>query len=105
MSQADRCELCERQASRLTRHHLIPKSQHKRKSILRMFSKEQMLGDIALLCKPCHKFIHSVLSEKQLAQDYFSVELLKMNPEVIRFIEWIKTKLDGFHSRTRKKKK
>ena len=99
------CELCQRQVTIITRHHLLPKSQHKRKQILRHFKRTEMLENIAELCKPCHKFIHSVLSEKELALNYYTVDLLAQHPDIKHFIDWIKQKPDGFYATTRKAKR
>lgn len=99
------CELCGRQVSFVTRHHLIPKSQHKRNRIQKRFSKEEMLGNVAQLCKPCHKYIHSALSEKQLAEEYSDIRALKNQQNIKKFIEWIEKKPDGFYSVTRKMKR
>ena len=98
------CELCGRNITGLTRHHLIPRSQHRRNKVLKRFSREQMLQQIALLCKPCHKMLHNLFSDTELVEKYFSISLMLENPDVLSFKDWIANKPDGFYCFTRKKK-
>ncbi|HAM61852.1 MAG TPA: hypothetical protein DCP60_08480, partial [Psychrobacter sp.] len=48
------CQLCGRTNLPLTRHHLIPRSRHNKARTQRRFSRTEMSGDIAMLCRPCH---------------------------------------------------
>lgn len=86
---ADCCALCERMVSALTRHHLIPRTLHQRPRIRKMTSRDQRLA-VILLCRPCHKQIHAVLSEVELARDYANREALAAHPEIARFVEWVR---------------
>ena len=40
----------------------------------------------------CHRKIHAVLSEAELARDYADAEALRANPEIARFIAWVQRK-------------
>ncbi|MDA3961737.1 MAG: HNH endonuclease [Planctomycetota bacterium] len=86
------CALCGRSGTKLTAHHLIPRSQHRRERIQKLFSKEERLSRLAPLCPPCHKQVHAVLSEQQLALSYNTIEALRNEPEIARFVVWIATK-------------
>ena len=44
---------------------------------------------VVLLCRPCHKQIHAVLSESELAREYSSLEALAAHPDIARFVEWV----------------
>jgi cytochrome P450 len=44
---------------------------------------------VILLCRPCHKQIHAVFTESELAREYASTEALAAHPKIARFVEWI----------------
>ncbi|KMJ57871.1 hypothetical protein AB685_13600 [Bacillus sp. LL01] len=71
------CELCEREEVEITVHHLTPK---------------EMGGTFlptANLCIPCHKQIHAIYTNDELAIRLNTVLLLKDDPKVATFIKWI----------------
>ena len=82
------CALCGRAAPRLTRHHLVPRTLHKRARIRRTFTREER-HTVVLLCHPCHKQIHAVLSESELAREYSSLEALAAHSDIARFVAWV----------------
>jgi hypothetical protein len=82
------CALCGRAAPGLTRHHLVPRTLHKRACTRRNFSRAE-LYTVTLLCRPCHKQIHAVFTESELAREYASTEALAAYPKIARFVEWI----------------
>ena len=75
-------------------HHLIPKSKKGK--------------DTVLIHKICHQKIHSVFTEKELEREWNSIEKLKSNSEINKFISWVQKKDPEFidtskqHSRKRK---
>lgn len=85
-----RCPLCERPIPESQRdaHHLVPKSKGGR--------------DTEYLHRICHRQIHALLTETELARDYRSVEALLAHPELARFVAWVRNKPDDFYGRTRK---
>ena len=83
-----RCELCDREVSRTTKHHLIPKTRHTNKRVRRDYSREA-LRQTAALCAPCHRTIHSVFSEKTLQCEMSTLAKMKDHPDVARFLKWI----------------
>jgi hypothetical protein len=83
-----RCALCRRAAFHLTRHHLIPRTVHRRSRTRRNFTRDQRLAVVSL-CRACHKQIHSLFTESELARTYCSIEALVAHPEVARFIKWV----------------
>ena len=70
------CELCRREAKRYTVHHLVPRSQGGR------------LGPTTRLCSTCHKQLHALFSGSTLARELHSLELIRANPEMARFLKW-----------------
>ena len=81
---APRCALCERQTPALTEHHLIPKSQGRRRGT------PIAALPTTLLCPACHKFLHQTFSNAELAGEYSTVEALTNHPEVGRFLHWVR---------------
>lgn len=92
------CELCGREVERLTRHHLIPRSRHRKilgsKKRRRLFDRED-LNRTVLLCGPCHRKVHQTFTEAELERHYPTVEALSSAPEIERFVDWISGKRQG----------
>ena len=84
------CPLCERviPASQKDAHHLVPKSKGGRHT--------------EYLHRICHRQIHALLTETELARQFSTVEALLAHPEMARFVAWVKTKPEDFYERTRK---
>jgi hypothetical protein len=93
---SERCELCGRPEVELTDHHLVPRSQHRR---LRRrnpaFDVAAAREAVARLCRPCHKTVHAVLDERELAENYASVADLRQHPEIARFVSWVRRQEPG----------
>lgn len=84
------CPLCGRAIPPDQRdaHHLVPRSKGGRHTID--------------LHRICHRQIHAVLTETELARSYHSVEQLQAHPALRSFVDWVRTKPDDFFVRTRK---
>lgn len=76
------CELCEREIERLTAHHLIPKQAVKRKKV--------DPGPTVQICSACHRQIHSLFDNKYLAQELNTLEKLRSEPQMQKFLAWVK---------------
>ncbi len=98
------CELCGRVQLPLTRHHLIPQSQHQRNRAKRQFERDDMQARIALLCRPCHSQVHAVLDNSQLVLAYHSMAALRGHPELAKFAAWLSNKPSGLKVTIRKPK-
>ena len=87
------CPLCDRAIPKLhcDEHHLIPKSHGGRIT--------------AVLHRICHRQIHAVFTETELARQYHSIELIKQQEEMAGFIAWVRLKPDDFFERTRKSRR
>jgi hypothetical protein len=74
------CSLCDREVPPhlLTLHHLTPKQ------------KGGKAEDRAPMCRPCHKQLHALFSNTQLAREYASLEALKAAPQLAPFLKWIR---------------
>ena len=84
------CSLCGRAIPPAQRdaHHLVPKSKGGRQT--------------TFMHRVCHRQIHAVLTETELARQYATVEALLAHPELKVFVSWIKTKPEDFFVSTRK---
>lgn len=84
------CPLCGRPIphSQKDAHHLVPKSK----------------GGNATesLHRICHRQIHALLTENELAQKYNTVDSLLAHPDIGQFVRWVKNKPPDFYERTRK---
>ena len=83
------CPLCERPVppAQQDKHHLVPKLKG---------GKETEVMHII-----CHRQLHALFTEAELAQKYYTVEALLAHPEVAKFVAWVKTKPPDFHERTK----
>jgi 5-methylcytosine-specific restriction enzyme A len=74
----DTYELCEREEVETTVHHLLPK---------------EMGGTFeatANLCIPCHKQVHSLYTNAEIAARLTTIPELKEDAQLFRFIKWIR---------------
>jgi hypothetical protein len=87
------CPLCDRLIPPAQRdaHHLVPKSR----------------GGVQTtwLHRICHRQLHALFSESELARNYHEVEALRQHPEMVRFLDWVRRKPDDFFERTRKSRR
>ena len=72
------CALCDRDEIELTVHHLTPKEEG------------GTFLPTALLCKACHKQIHAIYTNKELAVRLNTISLLKDDDEIKKYIKWIR---------------
>lgn len=84
------CLICERIISRsqLDAHHLIPKSKGGKKA--------------EYLYRICHRQIHALFTETELAKQFNSISALLSHPDIELFVAWVKNKLENFIERTKK---
>jgi hypothetical protein len=84
------CPLCERVIPQTQKdaHHLVPKSKGGRHT--------------EFLHRMCHRQVHALFTETELARQYSTVEALLAHPEMARFVAWVRGKPADFYERTRK---
>ncbi|MCJ2046478.1 HNH endonuclease [Methylobacterium sp. J-078] len=86
------CPLCERPIpprAKSSLHHLVPKL------------KGGARAGTVRLHQICHSAIHARFSEAEIARRLANVESLRAEPEMARFLAWVRTKPDDFHAATR----
>ena len=72
------CELCGRNNVETTVHHLLPREMG------------GSYGPTADLCIPCHKQIHALYTNQELAIRLSSIEELRRDDQLMRFVKWIR---------------
>jgi len=88
-----KCPLCDREITKdsyADDHHLIPKS---------LGGKETVL-----LHRICHSKIHSVFTERELKNNYSTIEKLLSHDEIKKFVKWVSKKDPSFHVKTKSSK-
>jgi 5-methylcytosine-specific restriction enzyme A len=84
------CELCLRADTDITIHHLTPKE----------------LGGTFLptakLCVPCHKQIHAIYMNAELAVRLNSIELLQQDDKIRKYLKWIRKQPSSKLTKARK---
>ncbi|GJD30156.1 hypothetical protein PMNALOAF_1400 [Methylobacterium adhaesivum] len=86
------CPLCERPIPRSAKsslHHLTPKL------------KGGARAGTVRLHQICHSAIHARYSEAEIARRLADTRSLRDDPEMARFLDWVRTKPDDFHAATR----
>ncbi|MBA3947225.1 MAG: HNH endonuclease [Herpetosiphonaceae bacterium] len=91
-----RCELCEREVDALTAHHLTPRQKTKRKRL--------EAGPTIIICWACHRQIHSLFDNTQLARELNSSQKLMDEPRMAAFLAWVKQQSPARRIRVRGKR-
>ncbi|HEX8087367.1 MAG TPA: hypothetical protein VF762_00845 [Blastocatellia bacterium] len=76
------CALCERAVAHISKHHLTPKSEGGAETID--------------LCSACHKTLHKFFTNRTLAKELNTIDALRRNPEVRRYLAWVRKQPDRF---------
>ena len=78
------CPLCGREIppAQSDEHHLTPRLKGGKET--------------TALHRVCHRQIHALFSEAELAQKYNTVDALLEVPEIQKFVHWVKTKPNNF---------
>ena len=84
------CPICDRPIpdAQKDAHHLIPKSKGGKTT--------------EYLHRICHRQIHALFTETELATQFNTAAALREHPEIQRFICWVKSKPDYFYEKSRK---
>ncbi len=88
-----RCALCGRvipAGAKSSLHHLVPK-----------LKGGAQLGTVRLH-QICHSAIHARYTEGEIARGLASPEALRADPELARFVAWVRDKPGEFHAPTRR---
>lgn len=75
------CELCRRDVETLTAHHLTPRQKTKR--------QKTDPGPTVQICSACHRQIHALFDNARLARELNTLEALRTEPQMAKFLNWI----------------
>ena len=67
-------------------HHFVPRSEGGRAS--------------AWVHRVCHRKVHSLFTERELAKEFATPEAIRAHPEMQTFLRWVARKHPEFYSRT-----
>lgn len=83
------CPLCDRPipAEQLDAHHFVPRSQGGKET--------------RYLHRICHRQVHALFTEVELARHYATPEALRAHPDMARFLAWVSKRPPGFQERVR----
>ena len=84
------CPLCDRPmltGPSLDAHHPLPRSRGGHETVI--------------MHKICHRAIHAMLSERELAEEYSAFGKLRAHPMLAQFIAWVKKRPPEYYDRTR----
>lgn len=84
-----KCELCDIECD-LTLHHLIPQVKCKNKYREIKNNSENHI----MICRPCHDYIHATYDNTYLRDFLDTLDKLKADEKIIKFIEWRKKHSD-----------
>ena len=93
-SQLGPCPLCGREmveGPSVDRHHWVP--------------RKEGGGHWDYLHRICHKKLHNLFSERELARVYNNAETLRAHPEIEKFVKWVRRQPPeymGRHDRPRR---
>ena len=73
------CELCKRPGiAKVTEHHLIPRE------------KGGKFGDTVWLCEDCHRQIHALYSNKELAMRLNTLAKLEEDEKILKYLKYVR---------------
>ncbi|GGG36145.1 hypothetical protein GCM10011378_10560 [Hymenobacter glacieicola] len=70
--------MCQREVQHTSRHHLVPREEGGRH------------GPTVELCQPCHSTVHLLLTNRDLARRYNTVESLRSAEELQKYLYWVR---------------
>jgi hypothetical protein len=83
------CPICNREMYKgdfVDKHHFHPKCKGGKET--------------EYLHRICHRKIHSLFTENELAKEYNNAEMVKIHPEIIKFVKWVSKKDPNFYDST-----
>ena len=74
----------------LTAHHLVPRSEHKRRQVRARFPDKADRERTVDICPDCHGTIHRFFSNQELADAYFTEARLLADEKFGKHIAWLR---------------
>eukprot|EP00981_Chlorochromonas_danica_P014193 scaffold7537_cov179-Ochromonas_danica.AAC.14 len=79
------CQICERHLRR-SRHHVFPREVHNR--LKKKGYPASSLNTTIAICRLCHSTIHRLFTNEELAESYYTIELLLEDSRFGRYAKW-----------------
>ena len=95
------CPLCDREVNKTTDHHLIPDSKDRRSRK----EKNNSDGLTVAICEDCHTQIHMLFDNNTLKNNLSTIEKLKANEKMQKFLTWIGKKNPNYNQRFKQSKR
>ena len=80
------CQLCDRKVDKLTKHHLLPREEG---------GCEE---HISYICSDCHRQIHALYTNKELAIRLDTIDKLKNDEKIHKYLKFIQIGGTSCHS-------
>jgi len=93
LEELKKCQLCERDVTKLRKHHLVPKQKGGRH------------GGTIFVCATCIDMIHQLFTNYELANEYNTLEKLKNSPRMRKYLSWVKDRPNERYTVAKKKKR
>ena len=83
------CPICERPLTKesANEHHLIPKTFKGKETVT--------------LHRICHRKLHTVYSEREMLNQYNTIERLLENEDIRKFVKWVSKKDPDYYDRSK----
>lgn len=88
-----KCEICGIE-DELTVHHLIPQSMSRSSKYSKKLKTDE--NNFLMICECCHEKIHSMFTNQELRDIYFTKDALLRNEDFEKFVKW-RQKHPDFH--------
>ena len=100
------CSICKRETpiNLSESHHLIPRGIASRNKYAKMPQLERGRETI-IVCGDCGNILHKLFTEKELGDNYNTLEKILANEQVQKWIGWIQKKPNDFNICMKTKKK
>lgn len=91
------CLICERKV-RLTRHHVFPRETHK--TLVKKGYDPMQINTTIAICRMCHSTVHRFFTNDELADSYYSVELLLEDDRMMKYAKWASAQSDKRYNKS-----
>ncbi len=67
---------------------------HRRQHFRKKYSKDELMAGI-YICQLCHRGLHKLFDEMTLAKEYYSLNKILNDDEIIKHVKWVKKQKRG----------
>jgi hypothetical protein len=99
------CAICGREMVRgpsVDWHHFVPRSETRRAKRKKGKPEENSKGEVLPIHKICHRKLHSLFTEKELAAEYHTPQAIAAHPDMQVFIAWVRKQPIEYYDNSRR---